>query len=146
MDISDILKCKCCTDIFPEDISLAQPLYMALMLKYHPDKCSDPRAAEAAAVINELYRKLKKAHVAQEKLFRCGSRAIEIKYLMELTQEYGMEYIGERNVYFLISNKAEQQLGLRLYLLFSSLLVASQLHHPQKLHPKFFLPFLFLDT
>ena len=105
MDISEILNCKCCTDIFPEDISLAQPLYMALMLKYHPDKCSDPRAPEATAVINELYGKLKKAHVAQEKLFRCGSRAVEIKYLMELSQEYGMEYIGERNVYFLISNK-----------------------------------------
>ncbi|MCR4795799.1 MAG: J domain-containing protein [Ruminococcus sp.] len=105
MDISDILKCKCCKDIFPEDISLAQPLYMALMLKYHPDKCSDPRAAEASAVINELYGKLKKAHTFKEMLFRCGSRAIEIKYLMSLTQEYGMEYIGERNVYFLIRNE-----------------------------------------
>lgn len=107
MDISDILKCKCCCDIFPEDINLAQPIYMALMLKYHPDKCSDPRAADASAVINELYGKLKKAHKVQEKLFRCGSRAIEIRYLMALDQEYGTEYIAERNVYFLIGNDFE---------------------------------------
>ena len=104
MDISDILKCKCCIDIFPEDISLAQPIYLALMLKYHPDKCNDPRASEASAVINELYGKMKKAKSFQEKIFRCGSNAIEIKYLMSLTQEYGVEYIGERNVYFLIKN------------------------------------------
>jgi hypothetical protein len=104
MDISDILKCKCCTDIFPEDISLAQPIYMALMLKYHPDKCSDPRAPEASAVINELYGKLKKAHTYHEKIFHCGSHALEITYLMALTQEYGMEYISERNIYFLINN------------------------------------------
>ena len=105
MDISDILKCRCCTDIFPEDIALAQPIYMALMLKYHPDKCSDPRASEASAVINELYGKLKKAHSYQEKIFRCGSRAVGIKYLMSMPQEYGMEYIGERNVYFLIKDE-----------------------------------------
>jgi len=104
MDISDILKCRCCGDIFPEDPVLAQPIYMALMLKYHPDKCSDPRAPEASAVINELYGKLKRAHTFQEKLFRCGNRAIEIKYLMALPQEYGTEYIGERNVYFLITD------------------------------------------
>ncbi|WP_297961377.1 J domain-containing protein [uncultured Ruminococcus sp.] len=105
MDISEILKCRCCTDIFPEDIALAQPIYMALMLKYHPDRCSDPRAPEASAVINELYGKLKKAHSCQEKLFRCGSRAVGIKYLMAVSQEYGMEYIGERNVYFLIKDE-----------------------------------------
>ena len=104
MDISDILKCRCCMDIFPEDIALAQPLYMALMMKYHPDKCSDPRASEASAVINELYGKLKKAYCFQEKIFRCGSRAIEIRYLMSVKQEYGMEYIGDSNVFFLISN------------------------------------------
>ena len=106
MDISDILKCKCCMDIFPEDISLAQPLYMALMLKYHPDKCSDPRAPEASAVINELYGKLKKAHSFQEKIFHCGSHALEIKYLMSLKQEYGTEYIGERTVYLLIDRSS----------------------------------------
>ena len=104
MDISDILKCKCCCDIFPEDINLAQPLYMALMLKYHPDKCSDPRAAEASAVINELYGKLKRSYNYKEKLFRCGSQALEIKYLMEIKQEYGTEYIGDRKVYLFISN------------------------------------------
>ena len=91
MDISDILECKCCSDIFPEDISLAQPLYMALMLKYHPDKCSDPRAPEASAVINELYGKLKKAYTFQEKRFTSGSRALEIKYLIDIKQEYGVE-------------------------------------------------------
>ncbi|MBO4878610.1 MAG: hypothetical protein J5501_11460 [Ruminococcus sp.] len=104
MEIADILKCRCCMDIFPEDISLAQPLYMALMLKYHPDRCSEPGAAEASAVINELYGKLKKAHSFQEKIFRCRDRAIGIKYLMALKQEYGMEYVGESNVYFLIEN------------------------------------------
>ena len=104
MDIAEILKCKCCSDIFPEDINLAQPLYMALMLKYHPDKCSDPRAPEASAVINELYGKLKRAYTSKEKLFHSGSRAYEIKYLMELKQEYGMEYIGDRSVYLLIGN------------------------------------------
>lgn len=104
MDISDILKCKCCGDIFPDDINIAQPLYMALMLKYHPDKCSDPRAAQASAVINELYGKLKKAHTAQEKLFHCGGSAVEIKYLMDITQEYGVEYVGERGVYLFIDS------------------------------------------
>jgi hypothetical protein len=94
-------------DIFPEDIALAQPLYMALMLKYHPDKCSDPRAPEATAVINELYGKLKKAHITQEKLFRCGSHAVEIRYLMAMKQEYGMEYVGENRVYFLIDKALE---------------------------------------
>ncbi|MBR3042960.1 MAG: J domain-containing protein [Oscillospiraceae bacterium] len=105
MDISDILKCKCCKDVFPEDPALAQPIYLALMLKYHPDKCSDPRAPEVSAYINELYRKLKKAHTAQEKLFRCGSRAIGIRYLMALTQEYGTEYIGENAVWFLMKEE-----------------------------------------
>ncbi|MBR4627508.1 MAG: J domain-containing protein [Ruminococcus sp.] len=104
MDISDILKCKCCCDIFPEDANLAQPLYMALMLKYHPDRCSDPRAPEASAVINELYGKLKRQTAFQEKLFHSGSRAVEIKYLMELTQEYGAEYVGDRNVFLLIDS------------------------------------------
>lgn len=104
MDISEILKCRCCMDIFPEDVSLAQPLYMALMLKYHPDKCSDPRASEASAVINELFGKLKKAHSTQEKIFHCRDRAIGIKYLMAMKQEYGMEYVGESNVYFLIED------------------------------------------
>ena len=104
MDISDILKCKCCCDIFPEDINLAQPLYMALMLKYHPDKCSDPRAAEASAVINELYSKLKRSYTYKEKLFRSGSHAIEIRYLMDIKQEYGAEYIGDRKVFLFISD------------------------------------------
>ena len=107
MDISDILKCRCCIDIFPEDMALAQPLYMALMLKYHPDRCSDPRAAEASAVINEMYGKLKKAHTTQEKLFHCGSHAVEIRYLMAMKQEYGMEYVGEDRVYFLIDRSLE---------------------------------------
>lgn len=105
MDISGILRCKCCADIFPEDVSLAQPIYLALMLKYHPDKCSDPRAAEASAVVNGLFRKLKKAHESKERLFRCGSRAVEIRYLMALPQEYGEEFIGEQKVYFLISDE-----------------------------------------
>ena len=105
MDISEILKCKCCHDIFPEDINLAQPLYMALMLKYHPDKCSDPRASEASAVINELYGKLKRSYTYKEKLFRCGSQAIEIKYLMDIKQEYGAEYVGDKNVYSFISDE-----------------------------------------
>lgn len=104
MDISEIMKCKCCGDIFPEDINLAQPLYMALMLKYHPDKCSDPRASEASAVINELYGKLKKANTFHEKLFPSGSRAYGIKYLMEISHEYGREYVGDRSVFFLITN------------------------------------------
>lgn len=125
MDISDILKCKCCMDIFPEDINLAHPLYMALMLKYHPDKCSDPRAPEASAVINELYGKLKKAHSFQEKIFHYGSHALEIKYLMALKQEYGTEYIGERTVYLLIdksytdcfiNSEARSDLFFRAYL------------------------------
>ena len=125
MDISDILKCKCCSDIFPEDISLAQPLYMALMLKYHPDKCSDPRAPEASAVINELYGKLKKAYTFQEKIFTSGSRALEIKYLIDIKQEYGTEYIGDRNVFLFIdseftdcfiSSEARSDLFFREYL------------------------------
>ncbi len=33
MDISEILKCKCCMDVFPENLALAQPIYLALMLK-----------------------------------------------------------------------------------------------------------------
>lgn len=105
MEISDILNCKCCSDIFPEDINLAQPLYMALMLKYHPDKCSDPRAPEASAVINELFGKMKKANTCKERLFRSGSRAYEIKYLMDIMQEYGTEFISERNVYLLIDSR-----------------------------------------
>ena len=103
MNITEILNCKCCGDIFPEDMSLAQPLYMALMLKYHPDKCSDPRASEASAVINELYGKLKKPLIFQERLFHCGRHAVGVKYLMELDQEYGTEFVGDRNVFFLIS-------------------------------------------
>lgn len=106
MDISEILKCKCCSDIFPDDMALAQPIYMALMVKYHPDKCSDPRAPEASAVINELYGKLKKAHTAKEKLFHSGSHAYGVKYLMDITQEYGAEYIGERNVYLFIDGNS----------------------------------------
>jgi hypothetical protein len=106
MDISEILKCKCCSDIFPDDIALAQPIYMALMVKYHPDKCSDPRAPEASAVINELYGKLKKAHTAKEKLFHSGSQAYGVKYLMDIKQEYGAEYIGERNVYLFIDGNS----------------------------------------
>ena len=106
MDISDILKCKCCSDIFPEDINLAQPLYMALMLKYHPDKCSDPRAPEASAVINELYGKLKRSSDCKEKIFRSRSRAFGIRYLMELPQEYGTEYVDDRNVFLLIDKKS----------------------------------------
>ena len=102
MDISDILKCKCCGDIFPDDINIAQPIYMALMLKYHPDKCDDPRAAQASAVINQLYGKLKKSHTYQEKLFHSGRSAVEIKYLMELPQGYGTEFVSDRSVYFLI--------------------------------------------
>ncbi|MBR2283783.1 MAG: J domain-containing protein [Ruminococcus sp.] len=106
MDISDILKCRCCRDIFPEDISLAQPIYMALMLKYHPDKCSDPRASEASAVINELYGRLKRSAGSQEKIFRSGRGAFGIRYLMETEQEYGTEYIGSRNVYLLIDSRS----------------------------------------
>ena len=102
MNISEILSCKCCGDIFPEDMSLAQPLYMALMLKYHPDKCSDPRAPEASAVINELYGKLKKPVTFREKLLYCGRHAVGIKYIMELPQEYGTEFVSDRNAYFLI--------------------------------------------
>lgn len=107
MDISDILKCRHCIDIFPEDITLAQPIYMTLMLRYHPDKCSDPRAPEASAVINELYGKLKKSQTFSEKMFHRGSQAIEIRFLMELAQEYGMEYIADRAVYLLIDKSSE---------------------------------------
>lgn len=106
MDISEILKCKCCSDIFPDDIALAQPIYMALMVKYHPDKCSDPRAPDASAVINELYGKLKKAHISKEKLFHRGNQAYGVKYLMDIRQEYGAEYIGERNVYLFIDGNS----------------------------------------
>lgn len=104
MDISDILKCRCCMDVFPEDLALAQPIYLALMLKYHPDRCSDPRAPEVSAFLNDMFRKMKKAHSVREKLFRCGSRAYEIKYLMALPQEYGTEYIGENTVWLLIED------------------------------------------
>lgn len=102
MEISDILKCKCCMDIFPEDIKKAQPIYLDLMLRYHPDRCSDPRAAAASAVINELFGKLKKSHLSRVKNFRSGSRSMDIKYLMDIPQEYGSEYIGENTVYLLI--------------------------------------------
>ena len=107
MDISDILKCKYCSDIFPEDINLAQPIYMALMLKYHPDKCSYPRAPEVSAVINELYGKLKRSQTYQEKLFHSGRNALEIKYLMDISHEYGREYVSDRNVFFLIDNDSD---------------------------------------
>lgn len=91
-------------DVFPEDIALAQPIYLALMLKYHPDRCNDPRAPEVSAYINSLFRKMKKAHSLREKRIRCGSRAFEIRYLMELPQEYGMAYIGENTVWVLIED------------------------------------------
>ena len=97
MDIADILKCKCCSDIFPDDIALAQPIYMALMVKYHPDKCSDPRAPEATAVINELYGKLKKAHTAKEKLFHSGSQAYGVKYLMDIQRFTVVHELFRRN-------------------------------------------------
>lgn len=109
MEIDRILTSRCCSEIFPDDPGLAQQLYMALMLKYHPDRCDDPRAAEASAVINMLYGKLKKANTVSEKVFhRAGTQAMTIQYQMKTEHEYGDEYTGEYGNYFLIRRDAEE--------------------------------------
>ena len=99
MDIDRILDCKCCNELFPDDPALAQQLYMALMLKYHPDRCDDPRAAEASAVINTMYGKLKKSRCMNEKMFhRAGALVMPVNYFFSAEHEYGTEFIGEREL------------------------------------------------
>ncbi len=108
MDIDRIIDCKCCNELFPDDPALAQQLYMALMLKYHPDRCDDPRAAEASAVINTMYGKLKKSRCMNEKMFhRAGAPVMPVNYFFSAEHEYGTEFIGERELFFLISRDAE---------------------------------------
>lgn len=105
MEISQILKCRCCGDMFPNDMTAAQSVYFDLMLRFHPDRCSDPDAVRAAAVINGLYGKLKRSRTYQKKRLHKGGGEYEISYLMEIVQEYGSEYIGDKKIYLLLDKE-----------------------------------------
>lgn len=101
MEINDLLKCRSCSELFPSDPAVAKQIYLTLMMKYHPDRCTDPRAAQASAVINDLYRRVSADPEISERVFSGsgGSGDLIVKYLMKIEHEYGDEYIcGGRSV------------------------------------------------
>lgn len=77
MTIQEVVKCRSCTELFPQDRQKSEELYRELMKKFHPDVCGDSLSSQAAAVINSLYGRVKyppKQHdmrIADGPLVRC---------------------------------------------------------------------------
>ncbi|MBR6385938.1 MAG: hypothetical protein IKS03_07470 [Ruminococcus sp.] len=109
MEIDDILNCKYCIQLFPNDIETAKPLYLALMLKFHPDRCKDSRAVQICTVINEMYKRIENCRKYKELSVCSKGNMIDFKYLMRIQHGYGDEYIAEKNSCILInSDDAEE--------------------------------------
>ncbi|MBR1592936.1 MAG: hypothetical protein IJ666_07990 [Ruminococcus sp.] len=104
MDIEDIINCRYCSRLFPDNIEAAKPLYIALMLKFHPDRCSDPRAVEACAVINEMYKRIENYRKYKTLSVCSKGNMIDFPYLMDIPHGCGTEYISEKDLCILISS------------------------------------------
>lgn len=99
----EILKCRSCTEIFPDNPLEAEKIYISLMKKFHPDVCSDSLCGEVSAVINNLYRKFK--NIPEKKhfsLYNC-----DFQYIREYEREDGKMYFSDDSVYFILESELE---------------------------------------
>ncbi len=104
MTIDEILKCRSCREIFPEDKEAARRIYLDLIRKYHPDRCSLPDSEQAAAKLNEMYHK----SVCSPKLQLLRKFDTEINYYHEYEREDGTMYFGKNTLdYICIPECAE---------------------------------------
>jgi hypothetical protein len=93
-----ILKCRSCLELFPDDIKKADELYISLMKKYHPDICKDENSVEISAVINSLYKRIKKSPEIKYVSF-CPEN-FDLPYIKSYRREDGiMYYCGDSVVY-----------------------------------------------
>ncbi|MBP3760330.1 MAG: hypothetical protein J6I55_02460 [Ruminococcus sp.] len=109
MDIEDILKCRYCRELFPDDIETAKPLYIALMLKFHPDRCSDSRAVQVCTVINEMYKRIENHHRYKELSVCSKGNMIDFKYLISISHGFGTEYISEKDYCILLESDDSEE-------------------------------------
>lgn len=98
MTDEQILKCKSCMELFPDDINEADKLYISLMKKYHPDVSDNPKAEEISAVITSLYNRIKKSPEWKYDSF-CPEN-FDLPYIKCYRREDGiMYYCGDSVVY-----------------------------------------------
>jgi len=100
MTLQEIIKCRSCTELFPDDPKEAEKVYLSLIKRFHPDVCSDPLCGEASAVINNLYRRIKRSPSLKKfEADNCGC-PLRFNYISRYAREDGIMYFSENNVYY----------------------------------------------
>lgn len=99
----EILKCRSCRELFPDNTHEAEKVYISLMKKFHPDVCSDSLCNEVSAVINNLYRKFK--NIPEKKCFSLYN--CDFQYIREYKREDGKMYFSDDSVCFILESELE---------------------------------------
>lgn len=108
MTIDEILSCRSCTELFPTDLLKAEKIYLDLMRKFHPDRCSDPKSAQATAVVNELYRRIRRKPTIQtlqlepSGYYTTHCPHYSFEYVREYEREDGIMYYSDGSLNFVI--------------------------------------------
>lgn len=111
MNSKEILKCRSCTELFPDNPQEAEKIYISLMKKFHPDICSEPFCNEVSALVNNLYHRFK----AEIKYY--SHTDYGFRYIREYEREDGKIYFSDDYVYFI----PESELNDIMYPAFKSL-------------------------
>ncbi len=101
MTIQEIIKCRSCSELFPDDSVQAEKIYLSLMKKFHPDVCSDSLCGEACAVINNLYSRIKKC----PKIMKFHAYNCDIDYIREYKREDGTMYFNSDSISYLLDHE-----------------------------------------
>ena len=107
MTDEQILKCRSCMELFPQDSRKAEELYISLMKKYHPDISDNPQAEKISAVITSLYSRVKKQPELKYKSF-CPEN-FDLPYIKCYNREDGLMYYCGDCVVYIINSGAWQE-------------------------------------
>ena len=104
MNLKEILDCRSCTELFPQDPAEAKKIYLDLVRRFHPDRCSDPESVRAMAVVNELYGRTRRSPAKSTVTLNAEGYSRKARYIREYSREDGiMYYSGDSLCYVLDS-------------------------------------------
>ena len=112
MNVDTILKINKPEQLFTKDNVKGE--FHNLALKWHPDKCADPKSSEVFSHINNLYNlaleKIKKGYWNIPGLFELQSvsgKRYNVKYKVAIPFELGMMYVGDTVVVYHLRKEFE---------------------------------------
>lgn len=105
MNLKEILDCRSCTELFPQNPADAKKIYLDLVRRFHPDRCSDPESVRAMAVVNELYGRVKRSPAVKSVALKAEGYSREVRYIREYQREDGIMYYSGGSLCFVLDSE-----------------------------------------